>query len=98
MRARSKAGLRTDSRIIADFNRTLLLVADQDSLKASVAARLQELLGPDLLLILALDPHGLSFLPDFSIGYRPAELEAARLDRRGPLARWLVVNETPLLA
>lgn len=83
-------------RIITDFNRTLLLIADPESLQASVAVRLQELFGAEKVLILQLDPQQLCFLPGFSIGFGIAELEAVRFERRGALARWLLVNETSL--
>jgi len=97
MRFYRSRGTTVDPRIITDFNRTLLLVADPDSLQASVAVRLQELFGADKVLILVLDPQHVSFLPGFSLGFEPRELEGVRFGRRGALARWLLVNETPLL-
>jgi two-component system, NtrC family, sensor kinase len=84
------------SRILTDFNRTLLLVADPGCLQASVAARLQELFGVDRILILQLDPRGSSFLCGFHMGFQVDELTGVRLRRRGPLAKWLLVNEKPL--
>ena len=96
MKFRSKANL-LDSRIITDFNRTLLLVADPESLQASVAARLHELFHPERLLILVLESQHYCFVPSFSAGFSVGDLANVRFDRRGPLARWLVVNEAPLL-
>ncbi len=97
MRFHRSHGTTVDPRIITDFNRTLLLIADPDSLQASVAVRLQELFRADKVLILLLDPQHVSFLPGFSLGFEARELEGIRLQRRGALARWLLVNETPLL-
>ena len=97
MRFHRSHGNTVDPRIITDFNRTLLLIADQDSLQASVAVRLQELFHADKVLILLLDPQHVSFLPGFSLGFESSELAGVRVERRGALARWLLVNETVLL-
>jgi signal transduction histidine kinase len=96
MRWRRASGETNHPRIITDFNRTLLLIADAESLQASVAVRLQELFGAEKVLILQLDPQQLCFLPGFNVGFQPAELEGVRFERRGGLARWLLVNETVL--
>lgn len=96
MRLRRAGREANHPRIITDFNRTLLLIADPESLQASVAVRLQELFGAEKVLILQLDPRQLRFLPGFSIGFGTAELEGVSFERRGALARWLLVNETSL--
>jgi signal transduction histidine kinase len=94
---RTRAAQRLDSRIITDFNRTLLLVADAEALQASVAARLQELFGPTRLLILELDLRQSSLIPGLSIGLKEEEVRGVEFGRRGSLARWLLVNEMPLI-
>ncbi len=96
MRLHRVGGETNHPRIITDFNRTLLLVADPESLQASVAVRLQELFGAEKVLILQLDPQQLCFLPGFSIGFQTSELEGVKFERRGGLARWLLVNESAL--
>jgi len=96
MRLRRARGETNHPRIITDFNRTLLLIADPESLQASVAVRLQELFAAEKVLILQLDPQQLCFLPGFSIGFQASELESVKFERRGGLARWLVVNESAL--
>ncbi|MFB3903437.1 MAG: ATP-binding protein [Acidobacteriota bacterium] len=96
MRLRRSGRETNHPRIITDFNRTLLLIADPESLQASVAVRLQELFGAEKVLILQLDPQQLCLLPRFSLGFQRAELEGVKFERRGGLARWLVVNETVL--
>ncbi len=96
MRLRRTVGETNHPRIITDFNRTLLLIADPESLQASVAVRLQELFEAEKVLILQLDPQRLCFLPGFNIGFQASELERVRFERRGGLARWLLVNESAL--
>jgi len=96
MRFRRPRGETNHPRIITDFNRTLLLIADPESLQASVAVRLQELFGAQKVLILQLDPQQPCFVPGFSIGFESAELEGVKFERRGGLARWLLVNESAL--
>ncbi|RPI22551.1 MAG: GAF domain-containing protein [Acidobacteria bacterium] len=96
MRLRRSGGETKHPRIITDFNRTLLLVADPDSLQASVAVRFQELFGSERVLILQLDSRQLSFLPGFSLGFDPSDIGGLMLERRGALARWLLVNESVL--
>jgi len=96
MRLRRAGGESNHPRIITDFNRTLLLIADPESLQASVAVRLQELFHSERVLILQLEPQQLSFVPGFSIGFQSQELEGVRFERRGGLARWLLVNESAL--
>ncbi len=96
MRLRRAVGETNHPRIITDFNRTLLLIADPESLQASVAVRLQELFGAEKVLILQLDPQQLCFLPGFNTGFQISELEGVRFERRGGLARWLLVNESAL--
>ncbi len=96
MRLRRTGGETNHPRIITDFNRTLLLIADPESLQASVAVRLQELFGIEKVLILQLDPQQLAFLPGFSVGFDAGDLQAVRFERRGGLARWLLVNESAL--
>jgi hypothetical protein len=97
MRFRRSGGERKHPRIITDFNRTLLLVADPDSLQASVAVRFQELFGAERVLILQLESRQLSFLPGFSLGFDSGETDDLVFGRRGALARWLLVNESVLM-
>ena len=83
-------------RILHDFNRSLLLIADPESLQASIAARFKELLGCDRVILFQLEPGRPMFAPRFSIGTPFGELSGVQLRRRGPLAKWLLVNETCL--
>ena len=83
--------------VIREFNRSLVLVVDPEALQASIAARIQELFGPDLLAIFQLDSERGIFFPSFSVGFQEGELAGVRLPRRGRLAKWLLVNESCLI-
>jgi signal transduction histidine kinase len=82
---------------VHEFNRSLVLIVDPDALQASIATRIQELFGPDLILIFQLDPDRGVFIPSFSLGFSQDELADARLHRRGRLAKWLLINESCLI-
>ena len=83
-------------RVVSDFSRTLLLIEDPDSLQASVAVRLQGVFGPEAVLILQSEGH-LGFAPGFDLGFIPGGLSGVRFERCGPLAKWLLTNEMPLI-
>jgi signal transduction histidine kinase len=82
---------------VHEFNRSLVLIVDPDALQASIATRVQELFGPDLVLIFQLDPDRGMFFPSFSLGFSGDEFVDARLHRRGRLAKWLLINESCLI-
>jgi signal transduction histidine kinase len=85
------------SHLLQDFSRTLLLVVDPESLQASIAARLKELFGCDRVAIFQLEAGRPVFIPHFSSGVSISEWEDFLPRRRGPLAKWLLVNETCLV-
>ncbi len=85
------------SRILQDFARSLLLVVDHESLQASIAARITELFGCDRIVIFQIEPGRAAFSPHFSSVIPLKDLEGLELRRRGPLAKWLLVNETCLV-
>lgn len=82
---------------VQDFNRSLLLIVDPESLQASIGARLTELFACDRILILQLDPERGTFKPTFSLGFDLNVLGNSPLRRHGRLAKWLLVNETCLI-
>lgn len=86
-----------DHRVLQDFNRSVILIVDPEALQASIAARIQELFQPERILIFHSDPEKEMFALGFTSGVPAEELSGARLRRRGPLARWLLVNETCLI-
>lgn len=91
-----RAAVATDT-VLRDFSRSLLLIADAESLHGSVAARLQELFGADRLAILMLPRDRSSFTLAYASGIDQQALSALHVDRRGPLAQWLEVNESSLV-
>jgi len=84
-------------RIMHDFSRSLLLIADPESLRASIAARFRELFGYDRIILFQPERGRPLFTPRFSLGIPPEELSGVQLRRRGSLAKWLLVNETCLV-
>jgi signal transduction histidine kinase len=87
----------TDRKALQDFNRSLALIVDPAALQASVAARIEELFGADRLILFLGAPGREAFVPATHIGFDAASLDGVSLRRRGPLARWLLVNETCLI-
>jgi signal transduction histidine kinase len=84
-------------RIFHDFERSLLLIADTESLQASIAERFRELTGCDRVILFQPEPGRFLFTPHYSMGIPPEELSGIQLRRRGTLAKWLLVNETCLV-
>ena len=80
-----------------DFGRSLLLIVDPESLQASVAVRLQELFGCNRVILFQPEPGRTMFTPRFSMGIPLEKLQGVQLRRRGPLAKWMLVNETCLV-
>ncbi len=88
---------RSNRRAFQEFSRSLALIVDREALEASVAARIRELFNPDRLIVLEPDRAASHFLPGFSFGLEPGELEGLQVPARGKLARWLSANETCLV-
>jgi two-component system, NtrC family, sensor kinase len=84
-------------RTILDLNRSLTLIADPDSLMASIATRLKELFGTDRVIILHSFADSSIFSVAFSAGYDPEKLKSIRLSQQDRLAKWLSTNETTLI-
>ena len=85
------------SAALQDFGRSLLLIVDPEALQASVAVRLQELFGCNRVILFLPEPGRTLFAPRFSMGIALDELQGVQLRRRGPLAKWMLVNETCLV-
>jgi signal transduction histidine kinase len=83
--------------ILQEFGRTLLLVVDPGSLQASMATRITDLFGCDRVVLFQIEPGRAAFSPHFSFGIPLSDLNGFELRRRGPLAKWLLVNETCLV-
>jgi signal transduction histidine kinase len=85
------------SRILHDFGRSLLLIVDPESLQASIASRIHELFGCDRVIMFQSEPGRPLFTPGFSLGIPLEKLSGCKLRRRGPMAKWMLVNETCLV-
>lgn len=83
--------------IIHEFNRSLILISDPEALQASIATRIRELFGPDIIIIFQLDRERGVFSPTYSVGIERSALADVRFHQRGRLARWLLVNESCLV-
>ena len=87
---------RDDRRAILEFNRSLSLIADPDTLVASIAARLKEMFDTDRVILLRAGEVGM-FTVAFSTGYDDEQVKDVRLSHRDRLTKWLQTNETPLI-
>ena len=83
-------------RVLQEFSRSLLLIADPESLCASIAARFCEQFGCGRVILFQPGQGRPLFVPRYSLGIPREELSGVQLRRRGPLAKWLMVNETCL--
>jgi signal transduction histidine kinase len=84
-------------RILREFNRALLLIQDRRALEAAFSARVQELLPIRSLVLFHSRPESDRFWPGYTFGLETPDLAETGIERRGRLARWLLVNETGLL-
>lgn len=91
---------RGERRAFQELTRSLALIGDPDSLEASIAARLQDLLGIERMA--AFQPHAEG--GRFRLSYQRRfddegiqRLEHLAISRRGRLATWLRTNERPLV-
>jgi two-component system, NtrC family, sensor kinase len=87
---------RVHRRSLAEFSRSLALIADRGALVASVVARLRELFDSDRVLLLELAAGSERLTPALAVGLRPDELTGIDFSPRGRLARWLTANESCL--
>jgi hypothetical protein len=73
------------------------LIADPETLMASISARITELSGADRIIILRALSDGALFAVAFNIGYNADGLKDINLTHRDRLAKWLFKNETALV-
>lgn len=85
-----------DRQKLRDFNRSMVLIVDPDSLQASACARISELFGCNRIIVLEPDPEKGTLVPAYSTGFGQDMIKDVAIRRQGPLARWLLVNETCL--
>lgn len=86
-----------DRQLILDFNRSLTLIEDPDSLMASIAARIEELFRLERVVVLrALVEPGMLTVA-FSTDSSGDELERIKLFHEDRLIKWLLTNESALI-
>ena len=88
---------REDRRIILDFNRSLTLIADPNSLMAAIASRIKELFHLDRVVILRTFSDQGILTVAFATDPSAEELGSVRLLPSDRLAKWLLVNEAALI-
>ncbi len=82
-----------DPTAVHDFARSLNRMVDPDALLATVGDRLRDLFGPDLILVLQVEPRNGDFTPAYSIGFDEEALNTFGLSSHGSLAEWFAANE-----
>lgn len=82
---------------ILEFNRSLTLIADPETLVGSIASRISELFGTDKIIVLRAFSEAGLFTMIFSKGYGPEDLKNVRFSQHDHLAKWLLTNETILV-
>lgn len=88
----------SDRRPFQELLRSLVIVADEEALEASVSARLAELFRPAAVVLFRLDSEKNLLLPRQGLSANgDGRTPAARFRPAGRLARWLLVNETCLV-
>ncbi len=95
---RQSGRVRRDTRqVIQDFNRSITLIADVDSLIPSIVDRIKEIFGTDRVILLHTYPGSNAFTLAFSLGYASEDLIGVHLTQGDRLAKWLLTNETALI-
>lgn len=82
---------------IQEFSRSLTLIVDEEQLRTTIPAKLRDYFGLDRVAIFLRESDGAPFRLASARGIDPAVASVARFAADGRLARWLKVNETPLV-
>jgi two-component system, NtrC family, sensor kinase len=88
---------RNSRQIIQDFNRSITLIADIDSLTSSIIDRIKELFSTDRVILMRSYPDAHTFSVSYCIGYDAEDLRNLHLTQQGRLAKWFLTNETALM-
>lgn len=82
---------------LLEFNRSLTLIADPETLVGSIASRISELFGTDRIIVLRAFSEAGLFTLIFSKGFSTEDLKNVRFSQQDHLAKWLLTNETILV-
>lgn len=85
------------SQLLHDFNRSLLLIVDPQSLHASIASRMREIYEAERIVVFQRNTAGNGYQATYTDGLSGEEQHALGPLQRGHLARWLQVNEACLV-
>jgi signal transduction histidine kinase len=80
---------------VEDLARSLALIVDPDTLRASIAGRVRELVGCDSVIFCRVRPEETAFVDVYSTS--ATEMPRVRFATAGSLAKWLRVNEEPFV-
>src|SRR5262245_52180939 len=84
-------------RVMEDLIRSVALITDPESLHANIAGRLKEIAGCELATLCEYERGADAYVAAFSTWQDPTAVRTVRLEVNGTLAKWLRVNEKPLL-
>ena len=80
-----------------DLIRSVALITEPESLHANIAGRLKEIAGCELATLCQYESGADAYVATFSTWQDGAEVRQIRVDVNGTLAKWLRVNEKPLV-
>jgi len=97
LRGRRAHRTRDYRQAVNEFSRSLTLVVDEDQLRTAIPAKLREFFGLDRVAIFLRESDGTPFRLAAARGIDAALADAPSFPSDGRLARWLKVNEIPLV-
>jgi signal transduction histidine kinase len=83
--------------LIQEFTRSLTLIVDEEQLRSSISAKLRDFFGLERVAIFLREGDGAPFRIVAERGMDPEIVRNVTFPSNGRLARWLKVNEEPLL-
>ena len=97
MRPRRESGSDAFRQTLQEFSRALTLIVGEDELQQALASKLKDALALESVAIFLLDERGERYRIAAGRGIEPDTLREASFPADGRLARWLRINEAPLL-
>ena len=97
MKPRRESGPDAFRQTLQEFSRALTLIVGEDQLQQALAAKLKDALALESVAIFLLDGSGEGFRLAAGRGIDEEQARSTSFPADGRLARWLKVNEAPLL-
>jgi len=88
---------RDEREALLEFNRSISLIVDADSLISSIAARIAERFVADRIVILRAAIDSDIFSVAFSTGYESEDLRHIHLTQHDRLVKWMLTNDTAMV-